>query len=119
MAFSMKKDMLSKADMPPAKSKDSMLSMEGLDFEGEESPEAPAEEPMKDEEASAFADASDDELLKELKKRGYEVPEAEGKEMEEDDFASMPVEEEEEKEGGPGATFPTSVMGPNAKKKKI
>jgi len=74
----MRKEMLKAAKMPPAKkeAEDDMLSMEGMEDEGEPA-EAGAGEESPAEEAKELAAMPDEMLLAELKKRGYEVESSE------------------------------------------
>lgn len=76
----MSKDMLKKADMPPAKgAKDDMLDLEGAGIEDEAVSEGESPEEEKSEQGkSDLSSAKDEDLLEELKKRGYEIDDGAG-----------------------------------------
>lgn len=109
----MNKEMMSKAEMPKAGGASDMMSLEGMDFEGEAAAEG--EDPdMEAKENSPLAGMSDDELLKELEARGYEVPKPEN-EMAGPDAAEFEGEEADEEDSS--STPPVPVNGAPAKPK--
>lgn len=92
------KDMLKKMKMPEMASKDEMLDLEdmpdseaGADMEDED---MQAEE-MPEEGSSAMGSASDEDILKELEKRGFNIKPL-LKEMESKEPAGMEDEESPE-----------------------
>lgn len=70
----MNKEMFKKMKMPEMMQEDEMLNLEDMPEEGMEAEEMPMEEAgeMK-AEASPLADMEDEELLKELEMRGFDV----------------------------------------------
>lgn len=110
----MNKEMLKKASMPSAKSSsnDDMLSMDGLEFDDmpvSHETDEPADKSGK------FADAQDDELLDELKRRGYDVGvEVEHGDQDGEGLPSHPTDEGDE-ESSP--TPPAPITGSKNKAK--
>jgi hypothetical protein len=93
---------LQKAGMPKKGAKDPMLEDADLFAEAEAEGEEPAMEAKEmalEDEKSPLADLSDDELLEELKKRGFEVEDNE-------DMAKLPEEPSDSKP-------PTKIVGTN------
>lgn len=87
----MDRKMIADMQMPAKKSQDPMLQMEEMDLGMEE-------EAMEEAAAMDLSGASDDDLIAELKKRGFEVEQEEEAEAEHEMREAAEVAEEVEEE---------------------